>query len=42
MLDFIIPLKSRAVSKDWDIVQPLCERSVRSILQRTSDQFRFF
>jgi hypothetical protein len=40
MLDFIIPLKSRAVSKDWEIVERLCERSIRSLLRQTSDQFR--
>ena len=40
MLNFIIPLKSRAVSKDWEIVQRLCQRSVRSVLQQTLDKFR--
>jgi hypothetical protein len=40
MLDFIIPLKSRAVSKDWETVERLCERSVRSVLGQTSDEFR--
>ena len=40
MLNFIIPLKSRAVSSDWDLVERLCERTIRSVLQQTSDLFR--
>jgi hypothetical protein len=42
MLNFVIPLKSRAVSANWELAQRLCERTVRSILQQTSDQFRLF
>jgi hypothetical protein len=42
MLNFVIPLKSRAVSVNWELAQHLCERTVRSILRQTSDQFRLF
>jgi hypothetical protein len=42
MLYFIVPLRSRAASKDWDKVSRLCERTLRSICQQTSGQFRVF
>jgi hypothetical protein len=42
MLNFVLALQSPAVSKDWDYVSRLCERTMRSICQQTSDQFRVF
>jgi hypothetical protein len=42
MLYFIVPLRSRAASKDWNKVSRLCERTLRSICQQTSSQFRVF
>jgi hypothetical protein len=42
MLYFIVPLRSRAASKDWDKVSRLCERTLRSLCQQTSSQFRVF
>jgi hypothetical protein len=42
MLYFIVPLRSRAASKDWNKVSRLCERTLRSLCQQTSRQFRVF
>jgi hypothetical protein len=42
MLYFIVPLRSRAASNDWNKVSRLCERTLRSICQQTSEQFRVF
>ena len=42
MLYFIVPLRSRETSKDWTRVSRLCERTLQSICQQTSDQFRVF
>jgi hypothetical protein len=42
MLYFIVPLRSRAASNDWNKVSRLCERTLRSICQQTSRQFRVF
>lgn len=39
MIVFIIPLKSKQVSKDWRHVSKLLERCVRSIVNQTSDKF---
>lgn len=40
MLVFIVPLKSKRVSKSWPKVCQLFERSIRAICNQTSDQFR--
>lgn len=40
MLVFIIPLKSPQVSKSWDRVTRLFERSVKSVCNQTSDNFK--
>ena len=40
MIVFIIPLKSRQVSRDWVKVCWLLERTVRSIVNQTSENFR--
>ncbi|MCF4970644.1 glycosyltransferase family A protein [Nostoc sp. CMAA1605] len=40
MLVFIIPLKSAEVSKSWDQVSKLFERSLRSICNQTDSDFR--
>ena len=40
MIVFIIPLKSKQVSKDWAHVSKLLTRCVRSIVNQTSDKFR--
>jgi hypothetical protein len=42
MLNFVLALQSPAVSKDWDHVSRICERTLRSMCQQTSDQFRIF
>jgi hypothetical protein len=42
MLNFVVPLQSSNVSTDWLRVSRLCERTLRSICQQTSDQFRVF
>jgi hypothetical protein len=42
MLYFIVPLRSRAASKDWNKVSRLCERTLRSLCQQTSNRFRVF
>jgi hypothetical protein len=42
MLYFIVPLRSRAASKDWNKVSRLCERTLRSICRQTSSKFRVF
>jgi hypothetical protein len=42
MLNFVLALQSPAVSKDWDYVSRICERTLRSICQQTSDRFRVF
>ncbi len=40
MLVFLIPLKSKQVSKDWIHVTRLLERCILSILHQTSDKFK--
>lgn len=40
MLVFLVPLKSKQVSKDWTRVSKLLERCVRSIVSQTSERFR--
>jgi hypothetical protein len=40
MLVFVIPLKSPQVSKSWERVCQLVERTARSVCQQTSPQFR--
>jgi hypothetical protein len=40
MIVFIIPLKSKRVSKDWNRVSRLIERCVRSAINQTSENFR--
>lgn len=40
MLIFLVALQSPAASKDWSRVSRLCERTLRSICQQTSDAFR--
>ncbi|MBV8900853.1 MAG: glycosyltransferase family 2 protein [Verrucomicrobia bacterium] len=42
MLYFIVPLKSRAASHDWERVSRLCRRTLASLYQQTSPQFRIF
>lgn len=39
MLVFVVPLKSAKVSKSWDTVCQLFERTLRSVCQQTSSQF---
>ena len=40
MLAFIVPLKSRRVAKSWDYVSRLFERSLRSMCNQTSPDFK--
>lgn len=40
MLNFIMPLKSPAVCRDWARVSQLAERSMRSVCQQTQGDFR--
>lgn len=40
MIVFIVPLKSKQVSKDWIRVSKLLERCVRSIVNQTSENFK--
>jgi len=40
MLIFLVPLKSKQVSKDWARVSRLLERCVRSIVNQTSEEFK--
>jgi hypothetical protein len=40
MLAFVVPLKSRRVSKSWEYVSRLCERAVRSLCAQTSPNFK--
>jgi hypothetical protein len=40
MLVFIIPLKSKAKSSSWSHVSLLCERTVRSVCNQTSTNFK--
>ncbi|MBW0001627.1 MAG: glycosyltransferase family 2 protein [Verrucomicrobia bacterium] len=42
MLYFIVPLKGRAASHDWDRVSRLCRRTLASLDQQTSREFRIF
>lgn len=42
MLGFIVPIKSKAVSKDWDYELKLLERTARSICNQTNDNFKMF
>jgi glycosyltransferase involved in cell wall biosynthesis len=40
MLGFVIPLKSQRVSSDWDLVCRNLERTLKSISNQTSDEYR--
>ena len=40
MLTFIIPLKSRQVSKDWSLVSSYVNRTIKSILSQSNDSYR--
>ncbi len=40
MLAFVVPLKSRRVSNDWNYVSQLFERTLRSICAQTSSEFK--
>ncbi|MDB9374347.1 glycosyltransferase family A protein [Nodularia sphaerocarpa] len=40
MLTFIIPVKSRKVTKSWEILSKLFERTVKSVCNQTSPNFR--
>ena len=40
MLVFIIPVKSKQVSKDWSLVCKLFERTLRSVCNQTSSEFK--
>ena len=40
MLGFVVPIKSKAVSKDWDYELKLLERTARSICNQTNAQFK--
>lgn len=40
MLSFIVPLKSSQVSRSWETVSQLFERSIRSICSQTSSEFQ--
>jgi hypothetical protein len=40
MLYFIVPLKGRSASRDWERVSRLCRRTLASLYQQTSPQFR--
>ena len=40
MLIFIIPLKSKQVSKNWNLVCKLFERTLRSVCNQTSHKFK--
>ncbi|NEO20625.1 MULTISPECIES: glycosyltransferase family A protein [unclassified Moorena] len=40
MLVFVIPLKSRNVSKSWEHVSKLFERCIKSVCNQTSSEFR--
>ena len=40
MLVFVVPLKSEQVSKSWDKVSQLLERTLKSICNQTSSQFQ--
>jgi hypothetical protein len=42
MVAFIVPLQSPQVSANWGMASVLCERTLRSICQQTSDNFRVF
>ena len=40
MLGFVVPIKPKAVSKDWDYEMKLLERTVRSICGQSCNQFK--
>lgn len=40
MLVFVIPLKSAKISKSWDLVCKLFERTIKSVCNQTSPDFR--
>lgn len=40
MLVFLVPLKSKQVSRDWTRVSNLLERCIRSIINQTSEEFK--
>lgn len=42
MLYFIVPLRSRAASHDWECVSRLCRRTLASLCQQTSRQFYIY
>jgi hypothetical protein len=39
MIHFIIPVRSRKVSKDWERVKKLCEGTLRSVYNQTSREY---
>ena len=40
MITFLVPVKSSRVSKSWDLFSNLFERTLKSITNQTSDNFR--
>jgi hypothetical protein len=40
MLTFIVPIKSRKIANSWTLVSQLAERTLRSICNQTSSNFR--
>ncbi|OLP15564.1 hypothetical protein BST81_25475 [Leptolyngbya sp. 'hensonii'] len=40
MIVFIIPLKGKKMSKDWEATSRLLDRTMRSVCRQTSEQFR--
>ena len=40
MLGFVVPVKPKAVSKDWEYEMKLLERTARSICGQNCDQFK--
>jgi hypothetical protein len=42
MLLFIVPLRNPSTCRDWPLVSRLCERTLRSLCQQTSPEFRVF
>ncbi len=40
MLNFIVPLKSPEVSRDWEVTSRLCNRTLYSICRQTCPRFR--
>lgn len=42
MIAFIVPLRSKATTKDWPTVSKLCLRTLRSLLQQSDPAFHIF